>query len=159
MHELHQPRRNDEKCHSFKTLLSVSPLSPLWQTPALGWAETERWLDQCQPPAQLLHLPIASQLCKNPPLQSSLQYIVSKKPHSADEMSSLIPLSALLQQGPANEKCLCNHTFLCKQHLYTSAFFFFLLSPSPSLTAIRGKRWQQDNCWEFLLLYVHKTPL
>lgn len=36
--------------------------------------------------------------------------------------------------------------------------FFFFLS-SPSLTAIKGKRWQQDNCWEFLLLYVHRTPL
>lgn len=65
-----------------------------------------------------------------------------------------------LQPSPANKKCLCDHTSprSCASSTCTH-LLFFLLSSSPSLTAIKGKRWQQDNCWEFLLFYVHKTPL
>lgn len=130
MHELHQPRRNEEKCHSFKTLLPL--LFLLCGKPQHGGGQRQSgdWISASSQPSSYTY-PLHHSSIKNPPLQSSLQYIVSKKPHSADQMSSSIPLSALQQQSPANEKCLCNHTSprSCASSTCTHLLFFSFALP------------------------------
>lgn len=85
------------------------------------------------------------------------RYCVQKAPLSRSDVQ--LNLNSSLCTS-AKQKCLCSHSSpgSCASSTCTHLLFSFF-SSSPSLTAFKGKRWQQDNCWEFLLLYRHKPPL
>lgn len=121
MHELHQSRRKDEKCHSFKTLLCVPPLSPLWQSPAQDRTVTGSVPDPSPAPT-LTHCITA--LSKPSVTGMSAPYCVQKVKLRRSDVSQ-IPLPAL-QQSPANEKCHCSHTSPCScaSSTCTHPFFF-----------------------------------
>lgn len=85
-----------------------------------------------------------------------------KSPTQQIRFSVKFLLSELQQkrESPANKKCLCNCTspHFCANSICKHLSFLCCLSP-PFLTAIKEKSRQKGNCWEFLLLYAHKTPI
>lgn len=159
MHQLHQSRRKDEKCHSFKTLLCVTSLCPS-SFPSVAKPSTRQnsdWISARPQPSSYTY-PLHHSSIKTLSYRHVCTILCPKSQTQKIRcQSNSSPCTAA--EPSKREVSLQPHQpmFLCKQHLYTSLFFFLFVSPS--LTAIKGKRWQQDNCWELLLLYVHKTPL
>lgn len=134
MHELHQSRRKDEKCHSFKTLLCVTSLCPS-SFPSVAKPGTGVGRDRMvtgsvpdpSPAPTLTHCITA--LSKNLSYRQVCTILCPKSQTQKIRcQSNSSPCTAA--EPSKREVSLQPHqpTFLCKQHLYTSLFFLFFFA-------------------------------